>query len=460
METRARLAKRRQLNSGEYSAVNIEDEAESSSALPSPSLLPTLPPFSPRTPDLPPATLTPPPTTMSSSVPDACSLLSAISTKPTAEAVASSAESDTPPAFPKFQELPPELRVCVWRAWRQMAAQPVHPLRVRLYRGYEPTASCRSGHKRQGSRKSVPRLTAMPDLGPATKWRRDLLCVCREARYEFLREWHTPLVLDREHVLHIDPAHDIVFFDIANPFVVDDLVDLHTKGTPPAFLHAIGHIAFDMPPQLPHWSLNSRMRLDPRLDLLLCFANLHSISLVNFGTFRPEMDWDDRDDVAWFLSRSRSHLVHFRGFPALAGVNYAKQCAVGRRTGRGRARHDCVICTIHKCVYVRDFLRNQTPAFVQRPELTEDQNAWLAGLSFHTLVLSTPEMAGILEEYDGGQSDDERGDEDGLDGHYGIDDDDSDGDVEDDDDDEEDVDDNDNDNDNDDENENDDDGDD
>lgn len=321
---------------------------------------------------------------------------------------AARSESPEKPAFAYFCRLPPELRVYIWQLYGKAVTQPPHPLRVRLYRGHERI----SRSSKKTIHKATLRLTAMPDLGSATMSRRAMLRICRDARYEFLRQWQSVLLLDRGGLLRFDRDKDVIFLDIRNTRVIEDLVQMRTIGICPDFAKAIGHIGFEMVPRLPHWSFNSRPWLDPRLDFILCFPNLHSISLISFDMFDSDVDWDNEASVALFLSRSRSHYVKFRGFPVLEGVDYKKQSVVGTRTGGGTEKHECVICTIHKCVYVRDFLRNVDVNIVDRPLLTDEENQWLAGLSYHTLLASTPRMAECIKPFRGCLSPAEQAEED------------------------------------------------
>lgn len=299
--------------------------------------------------------------------------------------------------FYPFQRLPPELRLQVWRELAQDACEPFHPLRVRLYRGTERVH--RPNNKRSYWTKSVLRLAAMPDLAVATKRRRALLQISREARHEVMKLWDMTVNLERGRVLHFSFAHDIVYLDIINPVVMKDLMVLHKQGELPEFANAIGHVGFDMTPSVPLWMINNHDDLEPQLRLLLCFPRLHSLSLVTFGAFRSEIDWTSDEDVSWVMSRTRSHHVYLRSFPALVNFDYSVQGAVGNRTSGGHDKHDCAICTIHKCVYLSDVLSSKKHEELPRSELPREQVEWLSGLAHHTLIAATPLMAKRVPSY-------------------------------------------------------------
>ncbi|KAL1897992.1 hypothetical protein Sste5346_003848 [Sporothrix stenoceras] len=306
--------------------------------------------------------------------------------------------------FHPFQRLPPELRVHIWREVAEDATVPFHPLRVRVYRGTERVH--RPGQKRPFYVKNVLRLATMPDLGIVTRKRRNLLQINKECRGEVLKLWDSSLKMERGRVLRFSYKYDIVYLDIINPAVMDDFMTLRQNDELPEFTNAIGHIGFDMTPSVPLWMITNHEDLEPQLRLLLCFPRLHTMSLVAFGAFEPEINWQSEADAQWVLVRSRGHRVYLRGFPALEGINYhALQSTIGNRSPTPMIKHDCAICTIHKCVYVNEVLGSsqaRQARLLSRSELEPEELAFLRNLEHHTLMATKPLLAKRLPVYQSG----------------------------------------------------------
>ncbi|CAK7201717.1 hypothetical protein SEUCBS139899_004429 [Sporothrix eucalyptigena] len=241
----------------------------------------------------------------------------------------------------------------------------------------------------------------MPDLSKATIQRRALLQVCREARTEVLKLWNSMMTLERGGIVRFSFEFDMVYLDIVNPLVVEDLVELRIKNDLPAWATVIGHVGFDMTPSMPLWLLHHESDLEPRASFIMCFPNLHSLSLVSFGAFQTEIDWSSREDSNWIISRTRSHSVYLRGFPAIEQCDYSAPCAVGKRTTGLRDKHDCAICTIHKCVYVHQFVgkKARNARLMAIPGLTAENKDWLRQLKHYTLIASTPGMIARIPAY-------------------------------------------------------------
>lgn len=325
------------------------------------------------------------------------------SLRPLKDAAASDNSNDVPryDVFHRFQQLPPELRVHIWRNVAEDATEPFHPLRVRVYRGTERVY--RPGNKRQFDVKNVLRLATMPDLAIVTRKRRSLLQVNKEARGETLKLWDSSLKMERGRVLRFSFKYDVVYLDIINPVIMDDFLDLRQNNELPEFTNAIGHIGFDMTPSLPLWMITNHEDLEPQLRLLLCFPRLHTMSLVAFSAFEPEINWQSNADANWVLSRTRGHRVYLRGFPSLEGINYhALQGTVGNRSPSPMIKHDCAICTIHKCVYVNEVLDSSAARqarLLSRSELEPEELRFLRNLKHHTLMATMPYLAKRLPEY-------------------------------------------------------------
>ncbi|CAK7211458.1 hypothetical protein SCUCBS95973_001122 [Sporothrix curviconia] len=251
----------------------------------------------------------------------------------------------------------------------------------------------------------------MPDLSPATRRRRALLQVSREARTEMLKLWDSEVEVEKRGVLRFSYKYDLLYLDIVNAAVMEDLVDRHLEDDLPEFAKVIGHVGFDMIPSVPLWLLNREDDLEPKLALMLCFPRLHSLSLVSFSAFQSEIDWTSNEDVTWVVSRTRAHRVYLRSFPALPDVDYMAQSSVGKRTSGPRDKHDCAICTIHKCVYINQVVgkracstmlaakRVDAQRGASRRSLTREEMTWLRRLRHYTLIASSPEMVPLLPAY-------------------------------------------------------------
>ncbi|CAK7213218.1 hypothetical protein SBRCBS47491_001727 [Sporothrix bragantina] len=329
--------------------------------------------------------------------------------RPTKEPAGPVQKAPTYDTFHRFPDLPAELRLYIWREVAQEASKPFHPLRVRVYRGIKRIP--RPNSKRGYANQNILRLASMPDLGPATRRRRALLQVSREARTEMLKLWDAELELERRGILRFSYKFDLVYLDIVNAAVMEDLIDRRLDDDLPDFAQAIGHVGFDMIPSVPLWLLNRDDDLEPKLSLMLCFPKLHSLSLVSFSAFQSEIDWTSHEDVTWVMSRTRAHRVYLRSFPTIANVDYTAQSSVGKRTSGPRDKHDCAICTIHKCVYINQVIgkracsamltkkRVDTVLGTGRRSLTGEEMAWLRRLKHHTLIASSPDMAPLLPAY-------------------------------------------------------------
>lgn len=305
--------------------------------------------------------------------------------------------------FHPFSKLPAELRLYIWREVAQEATKRFHPLRVRVYRGAKRVA--RPGTKRGYGNQACLRLASMPDLGPATRRRRALLQVSREARTEMLKLWDTEVEIERRGVLRFSYKYDLVYLDIINAAVMEVLIEFRMENNLPEFAKVIGHVGFEMVPSVPLWLLDHEDDLEPSLSLILCFPKLHSLSLVSFAAFRSEIDWTCLEDTSWILSRTRAHQVYLRRFFTISGVDYTAQSTVGKRASGPRDKHECTICTIHKCVSVSQLVGKRACSTMlakrrvddeqsgPRRSLTSDETTRLRRLKYHTLIASTHGMA-------------------------------------------------------------------
>ncbi|KIH86410.1 hypothetical protein SPBR_08461 [Sporothrix brasiliensis 5110] len=306
--------------------------------------------------------------------------------------------------FHPFPRLPAELRLQIWRDVAQDATEPFHPLRVRVYRGTERVY--RSTNRRLYYVRHVPRLATLPDLALVTRKRRSLLSISRECRQEMKKLWDSKVQLERGRVLRFSFKYDVVYLDIVNAAVIDDMLELRRKDDLPGFASAIGHVGFDMTPNVPLWMITNHEDLEPQLRMLLCFPRLHTMSLVAFSAFEPEINWLSTADANWVWSRTRGHRVYLRGFPALPGVTYdALKSTVGNRAPAPMHKHDCAICTIHKCVYVNEVL-GASPArqarLLARSQLSPGDLQFLRNLKHHTLMATKPYVAGRFPAYHSG----------------------------------------------------------
>ncbi|CAK7265012.1 hypothetical protein SEPCBS57363_001365 [Sporothrix epigloea] len=310
--------------------------------------------------------------------------------------------------FYLFSKLPAELRVYIWREVAREATKPFHPLRVRVYRGAKRVS--RPGTKRGYGNQTCLRLASMPDLGPATRRRRALLQISREARTEMLKLWDTEVEVERRGILRFSYKYDLVYLDIINAAVMEVLIEFRLENNLPDFAKVIGHVGFEMIPSLPLWLLDHEDDLEPNLSLILCFPKLHSLSLVSFTAFQSEIDWTCLEDTSWVLSRTRAHQVYLRRFPTISHVDYTAQSTVGKRASGPRDKHECTICTIHKCVSVNQLIGKRACSIMQakrrvddeqggRRRLTSNEMAWLRRLKHHTLIASTNGMAPHVPMY-------------------------------------------------------------
>lgn len=317
-------------------------------------------------------------------------------------------EAQTYDTFHPFQRLPPELRLQIWREVSQEVAKPFHPLRVRMYRGservYNPPSTT---GKRSYTTKHVARLAALPDLGIVTKQRRALLAINQESRNEFMKLWDTTIPLERGRLLRFSYKHDLVYLDIVNASVIEDLIAMRENDELPEFTSAIGHLGLDMTPSMPLWMLNSHEDFEPQMQIVLCFRKIHTFSLVAFSRFEPEINWLSTSDVNWILSRTRNHRVFLRGFPAIESIrNYHNlQANMGNQRRLAMVRHDCAICTIHKCMFVNDALGSNAPrqaVVLSRSQLSTEESEFLRGIKHHFLVATHPYLAHRVPQYNNG----------------------------------------------------------
>lgn len=303
------------------------------------------------------------------------------------------------PTFKRFGSLPLEIRLNIWQLAAEAAMEPYHPLRVRMYKGFEMVKDADEIPRRL----SVLRLAAMPDLATVTKARRSLLRVNREANAEAKRLWNHSLPIhpiNKGRKLYFSHSYDVIFIDIREQPIVSDLLRLRRMNQLPSFTADIGHVGFEMVPTYPLQML-SHENLHPSIALLFCFPRLHSVSLVHFKSFCPEVRWELASDVRWLLKKSRQHGVNFQSFKALPGFDYNKACSRGNRMTMGTVRHECAICTIHKCAYIISLLRNRSQLLDARHrEISEEQAAFLGGLRRFMLLASTPVVAGCFPAYD------------------------------------------------------------
>ncbi|EPE09355.1 hypothetical protein F503_07131 [Ophiostoma piceae UAMH 11346] len=307
------------------------------------------------------------------------------------------AAEPTGPTFHSFQKLPVELRMYIWQLAAESAMEPYHPLRVRIYKGFEAVPASESSDGRK--RKTVLRLAAMPDLHRITRARRSLIQVCREANNEVRRLWNSSLSLHKGRTLYFSHTYDIIFLDIHEQTIIPDLFRLKRMGQLPSFTTDIGHVAFDMVPNYPLW-MTGQEDMHPSIRLLFCFPRLHSVSLVHYKAFSPEIKWHLKTDVRWLLKRSTRHGVKFRSFQALDNFDYGQKCAVGNRQSSPYIRHECAICTIHKCAYILSLLRNKpTSGHSRHPPLKPDQIAFLGRLRRFMLLAATPAMTDSVPAY-------------------------------------------------------------
>ena len=285
----------------------------------------------------------------------------------------------------------------IWQLAAESAMEPYHPLRVRIYKGFETVPAGESSDGRK--RRPVLRLAAMPDLHRITRARRSLIRVCREANNEVRRLWNSSLSLHRGRTLYFSHTYDIIFLDIHEQTIIPDLFRLKRMDQLPSFTADIGHVAFDMVPNYPLW-MTGQEEMHPSISLLFCFPRLHSVSLVHYKAFSPEIKWHLKADVRWLLKRSTKHGVQFRSFQALDNFDYSQKCAVGNRQSSPYIRHECAICTIHKCAYILSLLRNKpTSGHSRHPPLKPDQIAFLGRLRRFMLLAATPAMTDSVPAY-------------------------------------------------------------
>ncbi len=292
------------------------------------------------------------------------------------------------PQFQPFQKLPTELRVLIWRTFLDISMPPFHPYRVRPYMGRTKVFTA-LGHV---SYKSTIKLIPMPELSRVSKPLRDMMRICREARYEFLRVFPDSLEFNSGGIFRFSAAKDIIYLDIIDGRVITEIVVSHREQPEnlPSFTETIRHVGFDIMAVVPRWSAQSRHDLSPRLDFILSFTRLQSLCMIGF---------DDLIEEEVLYTRGYEH---YKSWRKLDGVAYDKPTSVGNVTNPGR--HVCIYCALSKCDDLQQRLEGKRRAQGD-PDLTCVERQRLKALDFYGIVPVKDELQEQedrrIEEFEG-----------------------------------------------------------
>jgi len=288
-----------------------------------------------------------------------------------ADSAAAAADADgecgTPgPAFHLFTRLPPELRLSIWQHFYAMTAMPdFHPYRVRAYMG------------RNKAHKSVVKLVALAELRMVTRASRDMLRICRESRYEHLKQVPDELQLMSGGLVRFDARRDVIYLDIIDARVIDRIVDSR-DGPPeeaPAFARSIRHVGFEMMAVVPRWSRSSHLNLSPRLDLLLAFPRLESISMISI---------DDMCEEDTSYAHVHADGRNYKGWRKIPGVDYEKPPHRGNISAPGR--HVCIYCALGRCDDLRERVKGSDRHSALDSSFSTADRERLASLDFYGML--------------------------------------------------------------------------